>query len=300
LIDCTLVTCARFRALDPDDRLLFDELIDRGLNVTIGVWSDPNVDWADSRLCILRSTWDYHSRYHEFTDWVERTATLTTIRNDERLLRWNAHKSYIRELEMLDVPVVPTAWVPQNQNCNLADLCETHGWHDIVIKPARGAAAHDVMLVRQAVASIAAGQAHFDRLAQTQDILVQPYLESVVNYGERALIFFNGCYSHAVVKKPFDTVHVVSNLRSSCIEATDEEIEVATKAVRAIPGQSLYARVDLLRDDERSTRVSEVELIEPALYFAVCKPARARFADAVERELDAVDKKHELQCVGVR
>jgi hypothetical protein len=300
VIDCTLVTCERFPALDPDDLLLFDELIDRGLTVTIEVWSDPRVDWAATRLCILRSTWDYVSRFCDFIGWIERVAAVTTIRNDQRLLRWNAHKSYIGELEGLGVPVVPTAWVPRNQSCSLADLCEERDWHDIVIKPARGAAAHDVMLVRKQAASIASGQTHLNRLVQTQDILVQPYLESVVSYGERSLMFFHGCYSHAVVKKPFNRVHAVSRMPSTCVEATDEEIEVATNAVRAIPGQSLYARVDLLRDDERSTRVSEVELIEPALYFAVCDPARARLADAVERELDTADKKHELQHVAVR
>ena len=72
---------------------------------------------------------------------------------------------------------------------------------------------------------------------------------------------------------------------SSYVEATPGEIEVAAHAVAAVPGAPLYARVDLINDDEGSVRVSELELIEPTLYFALHEPARLEFAAAVEREL---------------
>jgi glutathione synthase/RimK-type ligase-like ATP-grasp enzyme len=291
VIDCTLVTCEKVPALDPDDRMLLHELRARGVAVSIEVWSDPTVDWAASRLCVLRSTWDYHRRYQDFITWVEHVAAVTAIRNDRDLLRWNAHKSYLRELELLGVPVVPTAWVLQGEASDVADLAESRGWGDIVIKPSHGAAAHNVLLVRREAELLAAGQAHLDCLVQTQGALVQPYLKSVAAYGERALIFFHGRYSHAVAKKPFDTVLAVSKARSARVEATAEEIGVAAKAVRTLPGQPLYARVDLLRDDEDNVRVSEVELIEPGLYLAVHDPARVAFADAIERELDATRKK---------
>jgi glutathione synthase/RimK-type ligase-like ATP-grasp enzyme len=288
MIDCTLVTCEKVPALDPDDRLLLHELCERGLTVSIAVWSDPRIDWATSRLCILRSTWDYHSRYRDFIAWVERVAAVTAIRNERHLLRWNAHKSYLRELELLGVPVVPTAWIAQGQTCNVAEMSKARGWREVVIKPARGAAAHGVVLVRREAESLAAGQAHLDRLAQTQDVLVQPYLQAVATYGERALIFFHGRFSHAIVKKPFDTVLAVSDALSARVEATADEIEVAMKAVNTVPGQPLYTRVDLLHDDDNNVRVSEVELIEPGLYLAVHGPARVTFADAVERELDEI------------
>jgi hypothetical protein len=105
-----------------------------------------------------------------------------------------------------------------------------------------------------------------------------------MDWGERALIFFRGHYSHAVLKKPFDTVLVVGT-RSSLVEAKREELDIAARALAAVPGRPLYARVDLLRDDENRICVNEVELIEPGLYLAVHEPARRHFADAVEREL---------------
>ncbi len=290
MIDCTLVTCKIVPELDPDDRTLVHELIKRGLTVSVEVWNDPHVDWAASRLCLIRSTWDYHSRYCAFLAWIERVAAMTTIRNDRLLLYWNAHKSYLRELERLGVPVVPTEWVAEGSRSDIGELCAARGWRDVVIKPAQGAAAHKVVLVRHDERSLAAGQAHLDQLARSQDVLVQPYLPAVETYGERALVFFDNRYSHAVVKKPFDTILAVSNTVSARVEATPEEISVASRAASAVPSEPLYARVDLLRDAEGNPRVSEVELIEPALYLAVHAPAPARFADAIERELDAIGK----------
>jgi glutathione synthase/RimK-type ligase-like ATP-grasp enzyme len=268
--------------------MLVEELRERGLRVSVEIWSDPRADWAASRLCILRSTWDYHSRCHDFLRWVEDAAAVTTIRNGPHLLAWNAHKSYLRDLDRRGVPVVPTAWLPQGQNARLTEVFERCGRRDVVVKPARGAAAQDVVRVSAEPASLPAGQAHLDRLLQTQDVLVQPYLPAVVTYGERALIFFGGVYSHTVAKAPFDTVLAISYSSSPRVEATADEIEVATKAVAAIPGDSLYARVDLLRDDAGNVLVSELELIEPALYLGVFEPARTTFADAIERELGAV------------
>jgi glutathione synthase/RimK-type ligase-like ATP-grasp enzyme len=284
VIDCTLVTCEKVAELDPDDRLLMHELQQRGLTVSIETWSDPDAQWGASRLCILRSTWDYHERYDEFIAWVERAASLTVLKNDPHVLRWNAHKSYLKELERLGVPVVPTAWVSRGEACDLAELADARGWHDMVLKPATGAAAHQVTLVRRGTTSVAAGQVQFGQLLQTQDVLVQPYLRSVVDWGERALIFFRGQYSHAVRKKPFDTVLVVGT-RSSLVESNREEHDVAARALAAVPGRPLYARVDLLRDDEDRLCVNEVELIEPGLYLGVHEPARRHFADAVEHEL---------------
>jgi glutathione synthase/RimK-type ligase-like ATP-grasp enzyme len=299
VIDCTLVTCEKVADLDPDDRLLMRELQARGLTVSVETWSDPHAQWGASRLCIVRSTWDYHEHYDEFIAWVERVASVTVLKNDPDVLRWNAHKSYLNELERLGVPIVPTVWVPRGEPCDLEELAEARGWNDVVLKPARGAAAHHVTLVRRGAASFATGQAQFARLAQTQDVLVQPYLRSVVDWGERALIFFRGEYSHAVVKKPFDTVLVVGT-RSSLVEPEREELDIAARALAAVPGPLLYARVDLLRDDEYRLCVNEVELIEPGLYLGVHEPARRHFADAVEHELQfatTTTSRRSNQCV---
>lgn len=288
-VDCMIATCEFVAQLDPDDRMLVEELRGRGLTVAVAVWNDPRADWASARLCLVRSTWDYHRRYDDFIGWIDRVSAQTAVKNDPHLLRWNAHKSYLLDLERRGVPIVPTLWVRRGDPRTLREIARVRNWNSVVLKPARGAAAHGVTLVRGEDASLDAGQTPFEELLADEDVLVQPYLESVVSYGERALIVICGRYSHAAVKKPFDRILAVNSEPSSCVEATAEEVSVAMQAVAAVPGEPLYARVDLLKDDDGRVRVSEVELIEPTLYFALHAPARRELAAAIERELELVE-----------
>jgi glutathione synthase/RimK-type ligase-like ATP-grasp enzyme len=284
VIDCTLVTCERVPRLDPDDWILVSELRKRGLTVSSAIWSDPEVDWPLSRLCLVRSTWDYHMRYNEFQRWIDHVASVSIVKNDPALLTWSSHKSYLREIGARGVPVVPFAWLERGQTANLAAIRADRGWKDTVIKPARGAATHGVMHVRSNRDSLRMGQGHLDHLLVENDVLVQPYFESVRGYGERALIFISGAYSHAVSKKAFDTVLAIRDAPLARIEASNYELEIASNALGSCPGEPLYARVDLLHDGG-SPYVNEVELIEPALYFGADATAAARFADALERQL---------------
>jgi glutathione synthase/RimK-type ligase-like ATP-grasp enzyme len=288
VIDCTLVTCDTVATLDPDDRLLANELTNRGRTVAAAVWSDPSVDWRRSKVCVLRSTWDYHGRFSEFAEWVDRASRVTTIWNPPELLYWNAEKRYLRDLEAAGVRIVPTVWARRGENVSLLECCERYDSPDVVIKPARGAATHDVLLVHRNDGSLAAGQAHLNRLLAAGDALVQPYFHSVMTYGERALVFIQHRYSHAVKKKPFDTVLAVRGSTIAVVEATPDEVYLARKAVAQVPGRAMYARVDLLRDRDGNPCVSEVELIEPALYLAAHPSARTMLADAVEREIKSI------------
>lgn len=285
MIDCTLVTCAHVPALDPDDRALARELRSRGLCVSIELWNDPRVDWSASAFCLVRSTWDYHAHYPQFLAWIDAVAAVSEICNERTLLRWNAHKSYLRDLESHGVPIVPTAWAARGEPFDIATAARERGWREIVIKPALGAASHAVLRVRPSMDSLMAGQAHLECLVREQEVLVQPYLDGVATYGERGLIFFDGRYSHAVVKKPFDTVLAIEDAREALVEATAGEIAAARRALEAVPGRPLYARVDLLRDAHDRPAVNEVELIEPGLYLTAHPPAAAAFADAIERHI---------------
>jgi len=286
-VDCLFATCDIVPSLDPDDRMPVEALRRRGLNVTTAIWNDPQVDWGAARLCLVRSTWDYHHSYGEFIAWIERVSARTVLKNDPAILRWNAHKSYLRDLELCGVPVVPTVWAQRGERHRLAEVRAARGWTELVLKPARGAAGHNVMHVRADGASLEAGQRLLDALLQSEDVLVQPFLDSVTRYGERALIFIGGRYSHAVVKKAFDKSLVVGDEPSMLVAPTGEEMSVARRALAAIPGDVLYARIDLINDADGHPHVSELELIEPGLYFAVHEPASEAFADVVERELAA-------------
>ena len=285
MTDCVFITCRRIPFLDADDRIALAELAARGIGTSIAIWDDPLVDWSRARLCILRSTWDYHLHYARFIDWLTRVGSATTVRNDPQTIRWSADKSYLESLQSRGVPVVPTVAVPRGGHCALAAIAESRGWRDVVVKPRRGAASHAVLRASLAVSDQrAAAQAHLEAITRLGDALIQPYLSSVQSYGERALVFFAGRFSHAVRKKPFDTELAVDRA-STRVAPTCDELAVASKAIAALDEPPLYARVDLLRGASGEPYLNELELVEPTLYFQTYEPARRRFADAVELTL---------------
>ena len=48
---------------------------------------------------------------------------------------------------------------------------------------------------------------------------------------------------------------------------TKQEIEFAENCIKKCPYSPIYARVDILYDNKNSLAVSELELIEPELWF---------------------------------
>src|SRR5207248_10238751 len=135
------------------------------------VWDDPGVDWHGIKVSVVRSTWDYHHRLDEFLAWAERVATLTRLWNPVEVLRWNTHKSYLRDLAARGVPVVPTILLEAGSTVDLATLLARAGWQEAVIKPAVSASAHET--IRASLEGLAEGQAHVNRLLPAHDLLVQ-------------------------------------------------------------------------------------------------------------------------------
>lgn len=70
-------------------------------------------------------------------------------------------------------------------------------------------------------------------------------------------------------------------------EATDAELEVARRALKAVPGGSglLYARVDLVPGLDGEPLIIELELTEPDLCLRHAPGSAARFAEAIAARL---------------
>ena len=287
---CLFVTCEELPGFDPDDELAARALAELGADVRPAVWTDPSVDWGAADVCVLRSTWDYHRRARQFDRWIEDVSRQTALVNPATVVRWNAHKFYLRDLERTGVAVVPSEWLERGSVTELSELMLGRGWEEAVIKPARGASAHGVMHVRGTDANVREGSAYLREMLETEDAIVQPYLESIATHHERALVFIGGVYSHAVTKAPF--MHAGARLGDRAglppgasgevpVDATAAEIAAAVAALRASPAGHAYARVDVVRDDAERVCVLEVELIEPTLYLYADEAAPSRLARAI-------------------
>jgi len=282
--DVALVTHAQLPDLDPDDRPLAAALREAGMATAVAVWDDPEIDWGAFRLVVLRNPWDYHHRVAEFLAWAERVAATTELANPLPALRWNLDKRYLVELAASGAPVVPTVRLARGSAIDLAALAAERRWGDLVVKPAVSA---DSWETHHVGSDVAAGQRVVDRLLPKRDLLVQPFLRSVEQYGERCLVFLDGAFSHAVRKNALTHGGRWAGLPEGVpVEATPEERGVAERVLAAAGFRDLlYARVDLVRDPLGTPLLLELELAEPTLFLADAPAGLARLVGAIAARL---------------
>ncbi len=276
MIDVAIATCDPLPEPDPDHQPLVEALVSAGMAVETWAWDHPEARWSEAAVVLPRSTWDYYRNLDRFLGWAREVASRTRLLNPWPIIRWNHHKSYLLSLPMRGVPVVPTVAVEQGSQVTLEEICDLEGWDKVVVKPAVGAGSHGV----QSVARGSLAEACLETRLEEGDMLVQPFMESVLNQGERSLVFIDGQYSHGVVKAPrFDGQ--AESVRA-LDEPTERQLEVARRAIASVEERLLYGRVDLVSDEEGAPRVAELELIEPSLFFEVRPRSVDRFVTALQ------------------
>jgi O-ureido-D-serine cyclo-ligase len=276
-----LITATAARALDEDLPPLCAALAARGIEHEVVDWDDPDVDWRRYRAAILRSTWDYIDRFDEFNAWIARAGGLTRLLNPPDVVRWNTHKGYLLELAGRGIAIVPTTLIRVGAGVQLpAD-------GEFVIKPAVGAGSRGARRFRD---DAAGAGAHAQALLDAgRDVLLQPYLARVDQAGETALMYFGGRYSHAIRKGPLlapnadATAALFAPEQIVAREPGSDERALADRVLAALPFAEplLYARVDLLRDEDGAPVLLELELTEPSLFFAYAQGSVERYIDTL-------------------
>src|SRR5690606_5775203 len=118
--------------------------------------------------------------------------------------------------------------------------------------------------------------------------LLQPFLARGLEAGEVSAIFVDGEFSHGVRKTPVPGDYRVQDdygARDEPWQPTPAEMELCRQILGVIPLPWLSARVDLLRDDHGRLVLTELELIEPSLFFRHDATAADRLAEALVRRL---------------
>ena len=124
------------------------------------------------------------------------------------------------------------------------------------------------------------------RLLEGESYFVQPFMREIFE-GEWALMFFNGKYSHCVLKMPGSGDYRVQHYHGGSVNAATPHpayIASAGAYVAQFAPGSLYARVDgIIVNGE--FHLMELELIEPFLYLDTDPDAHERFYEAVMENL---------------
>lgn len=269
------------------DAPLVAALRERGARLHAPTWDDATIDWSAFDVAVVRAAWDYPARRDEFVAWAERAAAATALWNPAEVLRWNTHKSYLIELEERGAPVVPTAWLARGDRADLPTLLASRGWSRAIVKPAVAAGSDGLLRVEPANGDgHAAAQEHLDRLLAAGDVMVQPYLDSVEREGELSVVLVDGAATHAVRKIPAAGEFRIQEQFGGRYERVDLDGDGAEAAalgrwiLEASGHRYLYARVDLLRDENGAWQLAELEVTEPDLYLGVAPDVGTVLADA--------------------
>jgi len=288
-----------------EDRLVMEALETCGLTVDRRAWCDTRMDWSLTKSALFRTTWDYFDRWDAFSPWLHRVQGQTRLFNAAPIVHWNLDKHYLQVLEQQGVKVVPTAFIRRQSFLPLFELMAQRGWSDVVIKPAIAGAAVDTYRVTRAgevvtlspePPSTGDSESLWDALLAKQDMLVQPFLPHVIESGEKSLIWIDGEVTHGVLKRAKSGDFRVQDdhggtVAPLSVTQTDKDLtqDIMTKCLQHCASQGweapLYARVDLMRNEESEWLVSELEMVEPELWFRFHPEAAQTLAQAIKARL---------------
>lgn len=267
-----------------EDDLVREALENKGLDVTRKDWTDPYFDWQNTRLALFRTTWDYFHKFGHFTKWLDRISKQTYLSNPEKLIRWDLDKHYLDDLKRKGINVTPTLYIPKDAQTTLEQLHKRTGWNDTVLKPAvSGAARHTYKLNRRVIPEY---EEVFQELISKEDMMLQEFQHNVLEKGEVAFMVIGGEFTHAILKKAKEGDFRVQDDFGGTVReynASQKEIEFAEKAVSVCEPQPVYARVDVIEDNQKNPAVTELELIEPEMWFRYNPEAADKLAASIDQ-----------------
>lgn len=272
-----LLTSTGPQDADPDEIPLRDALRAAGATAEVRAWDDPTFNPRDFDLAVLRSTWNYYRSPDRFLEWCDAAARATRLLNPADVVRTNAHKRYLRDLERRTLPIVPTAWFDRGAAPDLAPLLRDRGWTDFVVKPAVSAGSWRTR--RFSAAQARDASAFLATITADGDAMIQPFVPSVERGGEKSILWIAGEVTHTIIKHPRFAGH--EERVELGPEPTPAEIDMVRAALGDLGDRLLYARLDVMLNAAGRPMVSELELIEPSLFLLEHPPAMERLVTAI-------------------
>jgi glutathione synthase/RimK-type ligase-like ATP-grasp enzyme len=295
-----LVTHAERPELTADDRHVVDALARRGVTAVAAAWDADTIDWCSFDLVVLRSCWNYHRALVRFERWI-RSVERAGVRlvNCPETIRWNVDKRYLLDLAERGVRIPATILLDSTPaRRDRERLVEFAAGRDVVVKPTVGATAF--LTERVAAGDIATLERAVSAVRDHSCVLVQEYLTELGDDGEWSLVFFDGVFSHAVVKRPatgdFRSQEEYGGHTSSATPppALVHDAHTVLKHAGLRP---TYARVDAVYGADGFV-LMELELVEPSLFLVYAAESADRFAQAILRAAGATSQWTELENPG--
>lgn len=245
-------------------------------------WDDPYSQFSNFDLLILRSSWNYYHSENEYKEFLKFIDRIPLLYNDPKVIKWNSNKLYLKDLNKKRIPIIPTLFLNDVKALKVKDFNFLPGEKNVVIKPCVSGNARNTHRVDINPIDFNTLEKFKNNIVEAPlgGIMIQPFVESIVDLGEISLIFFRDKFSHAVRRIPlpesFCTHENAISLKKVPLEALDlaKRTLAATYQILRMPAASLlYARVDVLYDPTKGYLLSELEVIEPELFLQLYQPS---------------------------
>ncbi len=267
-----------------EDKLVVDALKNVGLSVIRLAWDDTDFDWSTTKYVLFRTTWDYFDRFKKFSNWLSRISKQTILLNSARIILWNIDKHYLLDLKLKGIHIAKSHFIKIGETDTLQEIHNKLMWDETVLKPCiSGGARHTYKLNKS---NIGQYENVFKELIAKKAMMLQPFQHNIVKQGEVSIIVIDGKYTHAVLKVVKEGDFRVQDDFGGSVHdyfPSNDEIEFAERAVKACIESPLYARVDVFTDNDGILAVSELELIEPELWFRNNPAAAKSLASAIKK-----------------
>lgn len=270
------------------DKLLIEPMKQFGWLAEEISWRDKTVNWSYYDAVIVRSTWDYQHDSENFIKVLHKINSSTHLENNLDLMKWNMNKKYLYDLQNKGVHIVETLWKNKFDRSEAVNYFEQLGAEEIIIKPNISASADNTYRLNKDTLITS-----FDILENTfskREFMIQPFIKNIIEEGEYSLFFFNGRYSHSVLKIPKDNDFRVQEEHGGNIQpvtASELIVNSAQNIINKLPTIPLYARVDLVRVNNNQFALMELELIEPSLYLNKDSEAPLKFVKAFVEKIES-------------
>lgn len=279
---CAFLTMDDLGSHVNDDALAMHELRQKNWDVQSVSWRNTEANWNTFDIVVIRSPWDYTDEPESFLKTLEGIAASNTrLENSLEMVRWNIDKRYLLDLQEQGINVVPTLFGSRLTRLRFSEIAGSFGDQPFVIKPVISASAKNTFLISSHNTPL---DNIIDAFSGT-DYMVQPFMQHILQEGEFSLFFFSGKYSHCIRKKPKRNDFRVQEELGGQItphHPSSRLLDNAHCILGSLTQNVLYARIDLVRDENGDYALMELELIEPSLYLRMDPHASTRFANAID------------------
>ena len=266
-----------------EDELVINALKEKNLSVIKRDWNDPIFDWKTTRTVLFRSTWDYFDKFELFKKWFDETKNNCLMINSHETVEWNIDKHYLLDLQEQQIPIPKSEFIKKGSSVDLTLLMQEKNWNEIVVKPTiSGAAKNTFRLKKEELNQF---DSTWKNLIQKEDFIVQEFQNNVITKGEVAMMVIGGKYTHAVLKMAKEGDFRVQDDFGGSIaiySPSEKMVKLAEKCTRILSPIPSYARVDIIWDNSGDLAVSELELIEPELWFRLNPNAAQKLAEHID------------------